>query len=63
MAYKHLILATISWILCSYFGSFPPSLNLIYQHTAAHFVLNRPWTRGHHDGITEMLHTLEWTTL
>ena len=42
--------------------------NLIYQleiiqHRAACFVLNRPWTRGHHDSITEMLRTLEWTAL
>ena len=42
--------------------------NLLYQlemiqHRAARFALNRPWIRGHHDSITEMLCTLEWTTL
>ena len=65
MAYKQLILPSLGYCapIWDHFHH-----NLIYQlemiqHRAAHFVLNRPWTRGHHDSITEMLCTLEWTTL
>ena len=25
----------------------------MFQHQAAHFVLNKPWNRHHHDSITE----------
>ena len=65
MAYKQLILPSLGY--CAPIWD-PFHHNLIYklemiQHRAARFVLNRPWTRGHHDSITEMLCTLEWTTL
>ena len=33
------------------------------QHSAAHFVLNRPWHRYHHNNITLMLTELQWPTL
>ena len=33
------------------------------QHSAAHFVLNRPWRRYHHNNITLMLTELQWPTL
>ena len=61
MAYKQLILPSLGY--CAPIWD-PFHHNLIYklemiQHRAAHFVLNRPWTRGHHDSITEMLCTLE----
>ena len=57
---------TMSWILCCSLGSFSSQFDYqleMVQHRAAPFVLNRPWIRGHHDSITEMLRTLEWTTL
>jgi len=33
------------------------------QQRAAHFVLNKPWNRHHHDSITEILKELNWTSL
>ena len=65
MAYKQLMLPCLGY--CAAIWN-PFHHNLIYklemiQHRAARFVLNLPWIRGHHDSITEMLCTLEWTIL
>ena len=65
MAYKQLILPSLGYcapIWDPFHHNLINQLEMI-QHRAARFVLNRPWTRGHHDSITEMLCTLEWTTL
>ena len=64
-AYKQLILPCLGY--CAAIWD-PFHHNLIYQlemiqHRAERFALNQPLIRGHHDNITEMLCTLEWTTL
>ena len=64
-AYKHLVLPCLEY--CASIWD-PVYYNLVHQlemvqHRAARFVLSRPWTRSQHDSITEMLHTLKWTSL
>ena len=64
-AYKQIVLPSIEY--CSsiwdpHQKSFIHKLEMI-QHRAARFVLNKPWRRNYRDSITEMLQTLNWSSL
>ena len=64
-AYKHLALPCLEY--CASIWD-PIQSSLIHQlemvqHRAAQFVLNRPWSKRSCDSVSQMLNTLNWTSL
>ena len=63
--YKQLVLPFIEYC-CSIWDPYQQYLIdklEIIQHTAARFVLKKPWNRHQYDSITDKLKELNWTSL